>query len=119
MRSQHVSFPPLLSHLKLMPLTPDVYTVIAPWLTPILTQATSALGEGSKAVIDSDDQYEVFDDANASDPSHSLLSKDHFGLILNEPAGKIAQIVVVNSVQLIVEAWSNNSDPDDVINRVR
>ncbi|KAK0246194.1 Het-C-domain-containing protein [Armillaria nabsnona] len=99
-------------------LTAYVYTVIAPWLTPILTQATSALGEGSKAVIDSDDQYEVFNDANASDPSHSLLSKDHFGLILNEPAGKIAQIVVVNSVQLIVEAWSNNSDPDDVINRI-
>ncbi|SJL06118.1 uncharacterized protein ARMOST_09454 [Armillaria ostoyae] len=99
-------------------LTAYVYTVIAPWLTPILTQATSALGEGSKAVIDSDDQYEVFDNANASDPSHSLLSKDHFGLILNEPAGKIAQIVVVNSVQLIVEAWSNNSNPDDVINRI-
>ncbi len=51
------------------------------------------LSEGSKAVIDSDDQYQVkligasvctvshffnikvFDDANASDPSHSLLSK--------------------------------------------
>ncbi|KAK0465515.1 Het-C-domain-containing protein [Desarmillaria tabescens] len=80
-------------------LTAYVYTVIAPWLTPILTQATSALGEGSKAVIDSDDQYEVFDNADASDPSHSLLSKDHFGLILNEPAGKIAQIVVVNSIQ--------------------
>ncbi|KAK0208698.1 Het-C-domain-containing protein [Desarmillaria ectypa] len=99
-------------------LTAYVYTVIAPWLTPILTQATSVLGEGSKAVIDSDDQYEVFDNADASDPSHSLLSKDHFGLILNEPAGKIAQIVVVNSVQLIVEAWSNGSDPDEVINRI-
>ena len=54
----------------------DIYTVIAPWLTvrlalfptlrtlipasqPILQQATGALGEGSKAVIDSDDQYEV------------------------------------------------------------
>ncbi|KAG7452166.1 Het-C-domain-containing protein [Guyanagaster necrorhizus] len=99
-------------------LTAYVYTVIAPWLTPILTQATSALGEGSKAVIDSDDQYEVFNNADASDPSHSLLSKDHFGLILNEPAGKIAQIVVVNSVQLIVEAWSNNDDPNEVINRI-
>ncbi|KAK0233569.1 Het-C-domain-containing protein [Armillaria fumosa] len=99
-------------------LTAYVYTVIAPWLTPILTQATGALGEGSKAVIDSDDQYEVFNNPDASDPSHSLLSKDHFGLILNEPAGKIAQIVVVNSVQLIVEAWSNNSDPDDVITRI-
>ncbi|KAK7058606.1 hypothetical protein VNI00_002242 [Paramarasmius palmivorus] len=95
-----------------------VYTVLAPWLTPILTQATSVLGEGSKAVIDSDDQYQVFDDPNASDPSHSLLSKDHFNLILNEPAGKIAQIVVIHTANLIVQAWGNDSDPDQVINQV-
>ncbi|KAF9029991.1 Het-C-domain-containing protein [Hymenopellis radicata] len=94
-----------------------VYTVIAPWLTPILTQATSVLGEGSKAVIDSDDQYQVFEDENASDPSHSLLSKDHFGLVLNEPAGKIAQLVVVHTVQLIVSAWADDSDPDQVIDQ--
>ncbi|KAF5392598.1 hypothetical protein D9757_002270 [Collybiopsis confluens] len=92
-----------------------VYAVIAPWLTPILSQATSVLGEGSKAVIASDDQYEVFDDPHASDPSHSLLSKDHFGLILNEPAGKIAQIVVVYSTELIVKAWFDDSNPIDQI----
>ncbi|KAK1218701.1 hypothetical protein PQX77_018600 [Marasmius sp. AFHP31] len=95
-----------------------VYTVLAPYLTPILTQATSALGEGSKAVIDSDDQYEVFNNPSASDPSHSILSKDHFNLILNEPAGKIAKVVVTHSVQLIVQAWGDDSDPNQVINTV-
>ncbi|KAJ3810678.1 Het-C-domain-containing protein [Lentinula aff. lateritia] len=95
-----------------------VYTVIAPWLTPILTQATSVLGEGSKAVIDTDDQYEVFENPDASDPSHSLLSKDHFGLILNEPAGKVAQIVVVYSTELIVQTWADNNDPDEVIDQI-
>ncbi|KAJ4485648.1 Het-C-domain-containing protein [Lentinula aciculospora] len=95
-----------------------VYTVIAPWLTPILTQATSVLGEGSKAVIDTDDQYEVFDNPDASDPSHSLLSKDHFGLILNEPAGKVAQIVVVYSTELIVKAWADDNDPNQVIEQI-
>ncbi|PBK73910.1 heterokaryon incompatibility Het-C [Armillaria solidipes] len=95
-----------------------VYTVIAPWLTPILSQVTTVLGEGSKAVIDSDDQYEVFNNPDASDPSHSILSKDHFGLILNEPAGKIAQAVVVHSVELIVQAWSDDSDPNDVIDKI-
>lgn len=44
--------------------------------------------------------------------------QDHFGLILNEPAGKIAQVVVENSVNLIVKAWSNNDDPDQVITQV-
>ncbi|KAJ3830304.1 Het-C-domain-containing protein [Lentinula raphanica] len=95
-----------------------VYTVIAPWLTPILTQATSVLGEGSKAVIDTEDQYEVFNNPDASDPSHSLLSKDHFGLILNEPAGKVAQLVVVYSTELIVKAWADDSDPDRVIDQI-
>lgn len=44
-------------------------------LQPILKQVTDVLSEGSQAVIDSDDQYEVFTNPNASDPSHSLLSK--------------------------------------------
>jgi hypothetical protein len=70
---------------------------------PILKEATSTLSEGSEVVINSADQYEVFDNPNASDPSHSFLSKvcrlrvlwlgnldpsavqDHFALILNEP----------------------------------
>jgi hypothetical protein len=36
-----------------------VYTVLAPYLTPILSQVTTVLGEGSKEIIDSEDQYEV------------------------------------------------------------
>ncbi|KAF7302983.1 Heterokaryon incompatibility protein het-c [Mycena kentingensis (nom. inval.)] len=95
-----------------------VFTTIGPWLTPILQQATSALGEGSKAVIDQDDQYEVFNNPRASDPSHSLLSKDHFGLILNEPAGKIAILVVKHSVEIIVQAWSNNDDPNRAVDQI-
>ncbi|KAJ7705120.1 Het-C-domain-containing protein [Mycena metata] len=95
-----------------------VYTVIAPWITPVLQQATSVLGEGSKAVINSEDQYEVFDNPHASDPSHSLLSKDHFGLILNEPAGKIAMLVVEHSVKIIVQAWSDNTDPSRAVDQI-
>lgn len=95
-----------------------IYTILAPYVTPLLTQATQVLSEGSKAVIDNDDQYQVFDNPNASDPSHSLLSKDHFGLILNEPAGKIAQLVVEHTVTLIVESWSNNDNTDQVLDQI-
>ncbi|KIY69371.1 Het-C-domain-containing protein [Cylindrobasidium torrendii FP15055 ss-10] len=95
-----------------------VYTILAPYVTPILSQATSVIGEGSKAVIDTEDQYEVFNNPDASDPSHSQLSKDHFGLILNEPAGKIAIIVVMNTVKAIVKAWSNDKDADQVIDGI-
>ena len=50
----------------------------------------------------------ILSNSEASDPSHSILSKDHFGLILNEPAGKIATIVVENTVNLIVQVVDMN-----------
>jgi hypothetical protein len=37
------------------------------------------------------------------------LSKDHFGLILNEPAGRVASVIVENAVKLVVSAWDNSS----------
>ena len=67
----------------------------------------------------------MFNDPNASDPTHSVLSKvrsiprlvhttltptqDHFGIILNEPAGKVAKVVVEHSVNLIVEVCYTNA----------
>lgn len=33
--------------------------------------------------------------------------QDHFNLILNEPAGQIAQIIVKYSVERIVQCWSD------------
>lgn len=53
-------------------------------------------------------------------PSSPLfhLSTPRLRLILNEPAGKIAQVVVVQTVDLIVRAWEDNTNPDEVINVV-
>lgn len=36
----------------------------------------------------------------------SFSVQDHFGLILNEPAGKIAQVLVRHSVNIIVQVGS-------------
>ncbi|KAI0348153.1 Het-C-domain-containing protein [Trametopsis cervina] len=97
-----------------------VYTILAPYVAPILKQVTEVLTDGSKALLDSHaDQYEVFDNPDASDPSHSLLSKDHFALILNEPAGKTALVVVKYAVGLIVNAWfEQGQHPDHVIDQI-
>ncbi|KAK4689945.1 hypothetical protein P7C73_g156, partial [Tremellales sp. Uapishka_1] len=84
-----------------------IITTLEPFVKPILGQATAALGQSSQAVIDSQDQYEVWNDMNASDPTHSYLSKDHFGLMLNQPAGEVAQVVVEHAVTLVVKAWDN------------
>ncbi|KAF9268848.1 Het-C-domain-containing protein [Marasmius fiardii PR-910] len=86
-----------------------VFTTLEPFLKPILKTATAGLQSASGEVIDSHDQYEVFNDPQASDPTHSFLSKDHFNLILNEPAGHIAKVVVTHTVNLVVKAWDDSS----------
>jgi hypothetical protein len=86
-----------------------VFTTLEPFLKPILKSATAGLSSASGEVINTHDQYEVFDDPIASDPTHSFLSKDHFNLILNEPAGHLAKIILINSVNLIIKAWDDPS----------
>lgn len=55
-----------------------IYTTLEPYIMPLLKTATSQLMTASTEVINSSDQYEVFNDPMASDPTHSFLSKDHF-----------------------------------------
>ncbi|KAJ7185658.1 heterokaryon incompatibility protein Het-C-domain-containing protein [Mycena filopes] len=86
-----------------------VFTTLEPFLKPLLKTATSSLSSVAAEAIDNQDQYEVFNDPRADDPTHSFLSKDHFNLILNEPAGHLARIIVIHSVTLIVKAWDDNS----------
>ncbi|KAG2341613.1 Het-C-domain-containing protein [Suillus weaverae] len=86
-----------------------VFTTLEPFLKPILENATAGLSSASSEVINKHDQYEVFNDPYASDPTHSFLSKDHFNLILNEPAGNIAKIILKHTVNLVTKAWDDSS----------
>ncbi|THU82295.1 Het-C-domain-containing protein [Dendrothele bispora CBS 962.96] len=86
-----------------------VFTTLEPFIKPLLQSATGGLQSVSGEVINNHDQYEVFNDPRASDPTHSFLSKDHFNLILNEPAGRVARVVVTHAVNLVVKAWDDSS----------
>ncbi|KIY47529.1 heterokaryon incompatibility Het-C [Fistulina hepatica ATCC 64428] len=86
-----------------------VFSTLEPFLKPLLKTSTASLQMVAGEVISSHDQYEVFDDSRASDPTHSFLSKDHFNLILNEAAGLVAKTVVVHAVKLITRAWDDTS----------
>ncbi|KAF8328217.1 uncharacterized protein EI90DRAFT_2926740 [Cantharellus anzutake] len=93
-----------------------VLTAIEPFLKPLLQGASTQLSAASAEVVNKADQYEVFNDPMASDPTHSFLSKDHFALILNDPAGKLAQVIVKHAVTMVVKAWDDpKSDPRDAI----
>ncbi|GMK57922.1 hypothetical protein CspeluHIS016_0407560 [Cutaneotrichosporon spelunceum] len=91
-----------------------VMTTIEPYVKPLLGTATETLASSSQAILEAhaNDQFEVWNNPNASDPTHSFLSKDHFAVLLNEPAGQIAQLIVKFSVERIAQAWSDSSiDP--------
>ncbi|KAG8896920.1 hypothetical protein FRB99_008575 [Tulasnella sp. 403] len=86
-------------------------------ITPIISLATERLyAVMNDLLIRSEDQWEVFNNTKSTNPTHSLLSKDHFRVILNEPAGMIAQMITLNAVQKVSQAWVDaNLDVDAMI----
>lgn len=57
-----------------------IFSLIAPFVVPLLNQLRNELGTGSNEIVESSkrEQHIVFHDDNSSDPTHSMLSKDHF-----------------------------------------
>lgn len=92
-----------------------ILSLLAPYIRPIIAQASLELKEGSSLVIDSaaSHQYEPWTDPFCTDPTHSLLSKDHFSNKLNTPAGEVASGIVAFAVPRILHAWEDPSFPVD------
>jgi hypothetical protein len=57
-----------------------VFSLLAPFVLPIINQIKNELNTGSSEIIQSskDKQLIVFNDDRSTDPTHSMLSKDHF-----------------------------------------
>lgn len=98
-----------------------VFSLMAPFVLPLIQQLKTELNEGSSEVIASskDKQHIVFNDDNCTDPTHSMLSKDHFSNVLNEPAGKIASSVLKWAVPQIIAAMDDERvDVDRTCSRI-
>lgn len=97
-----------------------VFSLLAPYVLPILDQVKAELETGSSEVIASsrEKQHIVFNDDDSTDPTHSMLSKDHFSNLLNEPAGRIASAVLSWAVPQIVQCWDDEADPEQTIDRI-
>ncbi|KAK7551197.1 heterokaryon incompatibility protein Het-C-domain-containing protein [Phyllosticta citricarpa] len=98
-----------------------VFSLIAPFILPVIQQVKAELQTGSSEVIQSsaDKQHIVFNDDSCSDPTHSMLAKDHFSNVLNEPAGNVASQVLKWAIPQIVECWDNEDiDADRTISRI-
>ncbi|KAL2134947.1 hypothetical protein VTI74DRAFT_10268 [Chaetomium olivicolor] len=87
-----------------------VFQIIAPFVIPLIDQIKNELATGSSEIIASskNEQHVVFENDDCTDPTHSMLSKDHFSNILNEIAGRTASKVVSWVVPQLMEAWDDH-----------
>lgn len=98
-----------------------VFSLLAPFVLPVITQIKNELNTGSSEIIQSskDKQLVVFHDDQSTDPTHSMISKDHFSNILNEPAGKIASQVIKWTVPQIIQCMDDERvDVNRTIDRI-
>lgn len=100
-------------------LTVFILSLLAPIVRPIIDAMSKTLKVGSEGVINSSSkhQYEVWTDAHSSDPTHSMLSKDHFSNILNEPAGNVAAEILKYIAPRVLYAWEHANVPVDQVMR--
>lgn len=102
-------------------ITVFVFSILAPYVLPIIKQVKAELETGSSEVIQSsrEQQHIVFNDDNSSNPTHSMLSKDHFSNVLNEPAGRVASQVVKWAVPQLMQCWDDeDADVDRTLTRI-
>ena len=98
-----------------------VFSLMAPLVVPIIKQVKTELNTGSSEIIQSskDKQLIVFHNDSSTDPTHSMLSKDHFSNVLNEPAGKVASQVLKWVVPQLIACWDDERiDVNRTLNRV-
>lgn len=91
--------------------------LLAPYITPLIAAATQGLKTGSTTVVDASGrhQFEPWTDPNCTDPTHSLLSKDHFSNILNQPAGTVAAAILQYCAPRVIYAWEHPDVPVDQV----
>ncbi|KAG6009251.1 hypothetical protein E4U21_002855 [Claviceps maximensis] len=110
----------LLEHIS-ETLTAFVLGLLAPFVRPIISSVTKVLKDGSSSVITASakSQLEPWENDHCSDPTHSMLSKDHFTNVLNSCAGRVAATILQYAVPRVLFAWENPNVPvDEVVNDV-
>ncbi|OTB04112.1 hypothetical protein M426DRAFT_36987, partial [Hypoxylon sp. CI-4A] len=102
----------LLEHIS-ETLTAFVLGLLAPFVRPIINAVTKALKDGSSGVINAsaNSQLEPWKNPHCTDPTHSMLSKDHFTNVLNSCAGRVASTVLQYVVPRVLYAWDNPGVP--------
>ncbi|KAL9091856.1 MAG: hypothetical protein Q9159_001228 [Coniocarpon cinnabarinum] len=91
--------------------------LLAPYIIPVINAASSQLKTGSSTVVKAaaKHQYAPWTDPNCTAPTHSMLSKDHFSNVLNNPAGHVAAAILQYAAPRVVYAWEHPGVPIDQV----
>lgn len=94
-----------------------IMALLAPFIKPVIAAASNALKTGSGTVVDASakQQYLVWSDPTSTDPTHSMLSKDHFSNILNSPSGQVASEILQYVAPRVIYGWEHIDVPEDEI----
>ena len=86
-----------------------VFSLLAPVVLPIIQQIKEELATAAAEIVQISQagQLNVFHDDAATDPTHSMLAKDHFSHVLNEPAGQVSAQVLRWVVPQIMACWDD------------
>lgn len=84
-----------------------------------LRNALKAAKERVDAEAAKSTSAEVYEDGDASDPSHSDISKDHFSNVLNQPAGLVSTVTTNWTTQQVVKCWDDTfRDEEETIRQI-
>ncbi|EEQ91030.2 HET-C domain-containing protein HetC [Blastomyces dermatitidis ER-3] len=94
-----------------------IFSLLAPFIRPVIKIASSKLQLGADELKASEAQaqFEPWTNPACTDPTHSFLSKDHFSNILNDPAGRVASAVVKFVVPRVIYAFQHVDVPVDQV----
>ncbi|KAH9216984.1 heterokaryon incompatibility protein Het-C-domain-containing protein [Leptodontidium sp. 2 PMI_412] len=102
-------------------LTVFILSLLSPFIRPIIDAVSKSLKEGSSTVVEAsaNSQFEPWNDAHCSNPTHSMLSKDHFSNKLNGVAGRVATTILQYVAPRVLYAWENPGiSVDEVMNDI-
>lgn len=102
-------------------LTLFILSLLAPFVRPIIDAVSKSLKEGSSTVVEASakQQFEPWEDPHCTNPTHSMLSKDHFSNKLNGLAGRVATTILQYAAPRVLYAWEHPGVPvDEVMNDI-
>lgn len=90
-------------------LTLFILSLLSPYIRPIIDTASKTLKQGSSTVVaaSANSQFEPWNDPYCTDPTHSMLAKDHFSNKLNGVAGRVASSILQYVTPRVLYAWEN------------